>query len=339
MDIAKCVRIFDPDPADDFVAKREAAIRDLRSRFLKKPNVAGLMRLVSEVSVVFGDSPKSPASITENIEAAIKKQSVSFVRDGRDLEMCVCAATALVAVIESGTRARSSFNIPDVLAVAMWSGASFLPPCTEPKLEEFRSQAIDIARSRILKAGLEKRVRKQIQDFGRFGDDNFTHKAFEQATKPTVHALTDNAALDREEIDVLWWVLAGTSEILKRPLSSLSPECRAVATGIELGALMRRLPSQSHRNLSMRGIDEGNPLPLTKLLDGLGDDRSPIAATFANESLIDHAPSVFPLLWAIRTGDGTMNGADLARSMREWCARALLERAVLRIQYEGQRKI
>ena len=337
MDIAKCVRIFDPDPDDDLVTKREAAINHLRTQLLKRRSVPDLMAIGSGICGVFLDSPSIPDVLADQIEAAIKKSSRSFVRDERDLEIGVCAAAAVVQSINSKAKSWQAGSASDILAVSVWSALEFLPVCKEPKLEEFRAMAVDAARNRILKAGLETRARSSVPKLGVLEDGELSNEAISSAIEPTLNALQINADLDREEIDILWWVLGGVSNILERPLQSLPPAVRVVTTGVEIGALMRALPTQSHRNLALRGLDEADPLPLPEILRAFGEDRLRIAATFQEESLIDHAPLVFPLLAAVRSGKATRPGADVARSLSEWGARALLERAVLRIQYEDHR--
>ena len=338
MDIAKCVRIFNPEPDDDFVNKRTAAIKDLKTRFLKKRAMPDLMAVGSGVCEVFRDPPSMPDILATQIETAIRKQSASFVQDGRDLEMGVCAAAAVVLSFNSDSKVRDDgWSASDILAVALWSALSFLPPCNAPKLNNFRAQAVSAARNHILKTSLETRARQDVPVLGAFDGEENTCEAFASATAPTVNALRINAALDREEIDLLWWVLGGASEIFGRPLQSLSPEARAVTTGVEIGALMRALPTQSHRNLALRGLEEADPLPLPNLLAALGEDRLVVAASFKDESLIDDAPLVFPLLSALRSGESTGMGADLSRPLSEWGARALLERAVLQIKHGGHR--
>ena len=339
MDVARFVRIFEPDPSDDFVAKRAAAIKDLRTRFLRKRDPGTVMTLASGVLGVFRDPPVVPESHVGAIEGAIKKQSESFVRDDRDLEMSVCTTIAVVHAIQSGSKVSEGWAIADVLATAVWSGASFLPASPEPKLEGLRSQAIVAAQQRILDSSLDTRIRHKVPDFGQFGDDALGAEAFGEATAGTIEALRYNASLDREELDMLWWVLGDTSIVLETPLGSLSPETRAIVTGIELGALLRGLPGQSHRNLCVRGVGDAEPMSLPRLLEALGDDRMALAASFGNEALVDEAASVFPLLNGIRAGSSALAGAEVARPLREWCARALLERVVLRMQYREHRRI
>ena len=334
IDIAKCVRIFDPDPSDDLVAKRKAAIKSLRTRFLKKRKVNSLMKLGSDVLGVFRDPPLCPQANIDVIEEAIKKESESFIREDRDLEMSVCTMAAVIQAIEVGGQAQDCLAVADVLGVAVWSGASFLPPNSEPKLEQLRLEVVSAARNRILRSSLETRQRFEVPDFDMSGHKTVTVGALKEATFTTVKALTYNAALDREELDLLWWVLAKTSQFLDQPLCKLSPESRAIATGLELGQLMRGLPTQSHRNLSLRGIAEVEPLTLEKLVKALGDDRhSLLSAVISDEEVIEEAPSVFPLINALRTGKSNLACADVKRSLQEWCNRALLESSVVRLQY------
>ena len=339
MDVARFVRIFEPDPSDDFVAKRTAAIKDLRTRLLRKKNDGALMSLASEVLGVFRDPPVIPNGHVAAIEASIKKHSQSFVRDDRDLEMSVCMMIAVVNAIQAGGKVSEGWATADVLATALWSGASFLPANPDPKLEEFRSQAIGAARQRILASCLETRNRHKVPEFGHFGDESLDTETFEAATAGTIDALRYNSALDREELDILWWVLAASSIVFEKPLASLSPTTRAITTGIELGTLLRGLPGQSHRNLSLRNLEEAEMLSLAGVVDALGDDRMALAASFESEALVGDAASVFPLLNAIRVGSSDLSGAEVPRSLGEWCARALLERAVLRIQYPEYRRL
>lgn len=338
MDIAKYIRIFELEPDDDFVTKRKSAIRALRTRFLSNKSISKLMAIGSDVCEVFHESPAMSDTLATQVETAIKKFSPSFVRDDRDLEMGVCAAMAVVQSINSNSskKVRDHLLASDVLAVALWSAASFLPPCSVPKLEEFRLQAVEDARDRILNSSLKTRARHDVPPLGPFSDEDAKtiYEEFEQATTPTVDALRINAALDREEINLLWWVLSGTSEILEQRLLSLSPVVRAVITGVEIGALMRALPTQSHRNIALRGLDKEDSVSLPGLLEALGETRSIIADSFKEESLIDDAPLIFPLLSAIRSGKSTGLAADSPRALSEWGARALLERAVLQIQYK-----
>ena len=129
------------------------------------------------------------------------------------------------------------------------------------------------------------------------------------------------------------------SDIMDGPLQLLSSAVRAVTIGVEIGALMRGLPTQAHRNLALRNLDDSDPISLMQLLEELGESRLKLAASFKEETLIDKTPLVFPLLSAIRSGEGTGLSVDIPRQLSEWTARALLERSILRFQYKDKREI
>ena len=334
MDIAKCVRIFEPDPDDDFVTEREAAIKELGNRLSKRQNISDLVVIGNGVCEIFRDPSSISDTLATQIEDAINKKNPSFVRDGRELELSVCATAAVVQSISSSRNTRRGWSAPDILAAALWSALSFLPACRAPKLETFRKLAVDAARERILRTSSAARIRYQVLVLEAFDVEKTSLEVFASEATQRIDKLQINAAFDREEIDVLRWVLGGVSEIFDQPLRSLSPEAHAVTTGVEIGALMQAPPTQSHRNYTSCDIEEKEPLSLLKLLAALGEDRVKIAGSFEDEALINKAPFVFPLLSAIRSGEVTGPGADSPRSLSEWGARALLERAVLRIQYK-----
>ncbi len=332
MDIAKCVRIFEPDPDDAFVTERRAAIRELGNRLSRRQNISGRIATVNGVCGVFRDPSSIPDSLATQIEGAIKKKSASFARDGRDLELGVCATAAVVQLINSGKNVRNGWSAADMLAASLWSALSFLPTCNASKLESFRKLAVGAARGRTLSVSLAARVRHDVPELEAFDAAKTTPEDFASEAAQTIDELRINAAFDREEIDVLRWGLGGVSEIFGRPLHLLSPATRVITTGVEIGAFMQALPTQSHRNLALRDLEETNLLPLPELLVALGDGRVKISDSFEDEPLIDQAPLVFPLLSAIRSGKGNGLGAALPRSLSEWGARALLEHALLRVR-------
>ena len=341
MDVARCVRVFSTPMNDDLVTKRSAAIDSLASEYAKLREISRILAISSDLLAVFDRESSISEQLAEQVEAAIKEQSVSFVRDGCNLEVAVCALAAAVKLVEDGTRARSGWRVSDVLAVALWSGASYVSACERPKLEELRDYAIKVARNQVLRIGLEARKRRKVPQFSSFPEEEdfeATRDAFKKATS-AIDALTNNAALDREEIDLLWWAVGGVSETLGKPFPSLPLPVRTVVAGVELGSMMRRLPTQSHRNLAFRGVEDSQTLSLPSLLNALGESRSIIADSVSQEPLIEDAPRIFPLLWALRHNKSSDSAGGRQRSLVEWGSRALLERATLRINYKGLQRI
>src|SRR5690606_34336428 len=155
----------------------------------------------------------------------------------------------------------------------------------------------------------------------------------------TVDALRRNSALDREELDFLWWALAGRSRLLRKKLSALSEPIRLIAAAIDASSLMRRLPCEVHRELVLMGVDTDPELTLADLLAALGDARSPLAAPFQHGLALE-APGVFPVLNAIVSGNSDGGTAVSAkRKSSEWAERVLLEATLDKLRETGPRKI
>lgn len=338
MDIGKYIRIFETGPDDAFIEKRESAIKDLRAHFLKNATVQGLVTLASDCFGVFEEKIEMPDELAQQVELAIQKYSPSFEAAEKDLEVGVCAALAILGVIKSSSKATQGWLVADVLAFSCWSGLAFLAQSKISRLEDLRSELVEASRARILKTGLETRERVKVPDFAEFGASG-TKEEFAKSTSATIAALKYNSALDREEIDLLWWVLSGYSNLMCEALASLDVELRAIAAGIEVGSMLRALPTAAHRNLALKGINSEKKYQLSDLLTALGNDMSQLAESYSAETIVDAAPAVFPLLHSIRHNTSSLEGGRIVRTLGEWAARALLERSVLRIQHAGKREI
>jgi hypothetical protein len=96
---------------------------------------------------------------------------------------------------------------------------------------------------------------------------------FGEAMAETVEALRTNAALDREELNFLWWAQLGRSRLLKRQLSAIAEPTRIVAAGIEAARMLRRFPAEVHREIVLRTLDQDPELDLTEMLQAIGDDH------------------------------------------------------------------
>lgn len=339
METIKYVRIFELEPDDDFVTKRASAIKDLKAVFGKISALPDIVATAADVCHVFHTTPKFSDSLLQQIEDAIRKHSVSFERDGHELEIGVCGMAAVIEIVESNPTNRVGWTLADVFAVALWSALSYLPPSQTPKLDDLRLAAIQAARSRILRTGYESRKRTQVIVPGGIGDEPAAQAAFGAAAVKAIEALQVNAAHDREEIELLWWVLADYSDIIDSPHSQLSPSTLAISVGLEVGSLLRVLPTQSHRNLVLRNIPNGEPISLAEVIVGLGSDREKIAKSFEDEKMVEQAPMVFPLLSSIRSGIPIEIDLDTKKPLQEWAFRALLERTVLGVQHSQKRVI
>jgi hypothetical protein len=157
-------------------------------------------------------------------------------------------------------------------------------------------------------------------------------KSFADGTRATVDALRANAAVDREELDLLWWVLSDRSDLLERRFSTEeNSAARAIASGLEAGQMLRRMPAPAHLHLVLRNLaDDVSSYSLPELLKAAESDRRALAGA-CESSLIAACPAVFPLLNALLNGKSTDTNGKQKRTLADWAARALLESSIIRV--------
>jgi hypothetical protein len=335
-DIATHVRIFDADPDDDLVVKRTAAIKDLASRFGKGGQVATFFQTANDIAAAVEAKGKVSDAMSKQVESAVRNGGAdAFVATGQDLQVKVCALLAALELLESGAPTTSDLNGATILAIGLWSALSFQAPLTEPKLEALRANLMRVARQHVIQSATSSRQRAKVPDVNIATSDPFDSanvaKSVNDGLRAALNALRTNAAVDREEIDLLWWVLSDWSTLLDRRYSGLTdPVTAALSSGIEAGQMLRRLPGDAHRNLVLRHVKQGEPVSLADLIKLLGNDQPLLAAAFPDRTVIAACPAVFPLLAAL-TGSALHARAKQTRAVSEWAARSLLETAAFHV--------
>ncbi len=333
-DIARYCRIFDQTPSDDLVTKRTQGIEALRKAWLKKTDVEGLVRLASGVADALQDPNALPASLATEAVTPLKKFSPALIYQGHELEIAVCSAVALLAWLESSS---PSDDVPmsktGCIASALWCALAVQTPSSNLKLEELRRQVLSQAQEWVLNCGILTRRRKTIPDFemplqeGEVPDAPKLLEKVEIAADATISALRENAIRDREELDLLWWALSDFSETLSRPLSALPPVLRAITGALEISKIMRRLPTESHKQLVIRQIEDTEAMSFEAILADLGEDRAKLAGIHSGSKIVSDLPRVFPLLSAIATNDRKVD-SSINLPLSIWTKHVLLEACV-----------
>ena len=259
-----------------------------------------------------GSDPFS-ASAAGIVSRAVPDSSVSNA-----LVASACVMSATIRVL--GSRQLSAprkVTRRDSIALALWSALSFQKSLPERRLEDVRAEMLSSARCTALDLAGRRRTRRAVRDGASLEAQNSSFRW--------------NAALDREEIEVLRWTLADESTLLDRPYSEVpSDETVAVARGFELGLLLTKLPVFGHYELAVRDAAPEHQVNLAGLLDALGEDRHALVSPFEGNSEIGACPTVFPLLTALGGGATAEADAAVARSLADWCGRALLESAIFK---------
>ena len=183
-------------------------------------------------------------TLNREIEGAVRESGAeAFVAAEQPLQVAVCGLLGALQGLD-GAASTGEIGMRGVLAIGLWSALSFQPPRTEPKLEVLRGEVLKKAHRHVIEMANGSRQRVKVPDA--VTKETEPAKIAEFVTtvlNPAVNALRINAALDREEIDLLWWALGDWSELLKRRYSA-SPDsvATALASGIEAGQMLRCMP-------------------------------------------------------------------------------------------------
>ncbi len=333
--MAKYVRIFWPEPKDEDVNRRNTAVATIQTAISTLNDPWKAIRLASALADAVADGKARNEFAGEVEQAIVGAGSAAFVRENHDLEIVVVALVAALDLIRREPD-DSGWSPVDALAAGLWSALSFQSPISQESVELLRQEVLDAAQTRTMLTAERSRKRAPVPEIGPLSINEAhptglrANTVYRRATEPLVKALRENAELDREELEFLWWTIEDWSEALGVRLSDADPLVRAVVAGIDGASKLRRLPASGHRNVVLRGVPAGSSAGLTALLAALGDRRVTLAKSI-NAERVDRLATVFPLLAAIKSGDTTRAGADIERDARDWGARALLEGGILQV--------
>lgn len=331
------IRITSLTPTNEDVDARRAAIGELSSAWAKITDLGEILNKAEMIADSLGGDGQPYEDLGLEVQEALQKHASAFLYTESPLDVGVCAGAAALSIL-GGSPGTGGWTTTDVYSNILWSALAFQPTLAEEKREKLRREVLDLAQQRSRSAADKARERTVVPEMGdlivTIADGAKPTTTFKKATGATIEALRRNAALDREELDFLWWVQLNRSRLLKRPISGMAEPLRLVTSGIEAASHLRRLPADLHYDLVLRTVDDDPELDLKELIEAIGDDRKLLAASF-NATRVSAHSSVFPLLHALATGEVDATGAEEKRNASTWGGRALLEAGLSRMCDNG----
>jgi len=334
--MAKYARIFWVDPKDEEVGRRNRAVADIRN-WLAALSSTEAVELAGSLSNAVAGGALAEYAVEVVEKAIVAAGSDAFVREGKDAEILVCALVAALDLVRSRPVSPRGWSAADALAAGLWSSLSFQSPIEKEGIEMLRHDVLTAAQDRVMEVAEAARVRTAVPEIGPLvipetaPTGSKANTAFKKATAPLVDALRDNAELDREEIDFLWWAMSDWSEHLKLPLSALENTARAVVAGLAGGERLRKLPASGHLHVVLRAVNTGDETTLAQAVAALAEYREALLPTFQS-NLLEKSRPVFPLLSTLSGANPEIPGATEPRSARDWGGRALLEAGILHLE-------
>tara|TARA_R110001592_G_scaffold3525_25_gene20090 strand:- start:2419 stop:3456 length:1038 start_codon:yes stop_codon:yes gene_type:complete len=337
-DIAQHIRIFQADPTDDFVEKRTKAIQDIATCMRKRANIDNILQLANDLAEGLSSNGKLISeTLLEEVGGAIKEQAPSFVTEGQNLQIITCAVLAAIEVVGSAPPSTRKPSRTDVLASGLWSALSFQTPVKETKLEALRKELMEKSHSLVIQSSVSARGRNQVPNIKTVATDGADWEKFSKDLKAeqdkVLSSLRDNAVLDREEIDLLWWVLSDWSEALNQKISSLPPQVGGITGGIEAACLLRRMPGDAHKHLVLRNVSAGDSYSLKEVIEAVGDSGAKLVDRFLERGALKECAAIFPLCFSLLEGKPSHKDKNEKRDLMDWSARALLEASILHVMF------
>lgn len=339
--IASHMRISGVVVTDNDVESRHSAAKSLAATWKKDTNCSTIASKAAQVAAaLYEDMPSEDLGL--EVQSAIQKKSPSYLYEERPLDVSVCAGMAMSSIFDSSIINNNGWMVVDVYAAALWSTLAYQPVQECPRREKLRSEVLMKASDWSNKSAEKSRERIEVPNPKivtiKVNEDDEVTNDVKEALSQTIDSLRRNAALDREELDFLWWVQLGRSRLLKKPLVEIVDATRVIALAIEAANLLRRLPCEIHREIVLRTLGENMELSLGELLEVLGEDREILCSRIEIANVIN-CPDVFPFLYALHTGEVSGVGSSVKRPISEWGERALLETALARIMSQGAGKL
>ncbi|SDC45894.1 hypothetical protein SAMN05444679_103122 [Variovorax sp. CF079] len=332
--IADYARIFQTGSDDDWVEKRNKATSQVTTWLATQP-CSQAVRIASALAESLAGGAL-PDALANEVASHIRQHAPSFVRTDElgDLQIKVVTCVGALSLVSSEVES-AGWKCPDALAGGLWSALWFQQPLPEVKLEELRQDLLAASQVRVSKVAELTRQRRPVPEIGAVAIDQNSpngskvNAAFARAVGPMVNALRDNAALDREELDFMWWLLSERSDLLDEALSGLPDAARAVVCGLDAAAKLRRLPARAHRDVVLRKVSGTERVSLGEVIDLLGDRRVRMAEGLGTP--IKDSEAVLPLIHAVCEGTASHQFSAERLAPSEWAARALLEGAIHRL--------
>jgi hypothetical protein len=331
------LRITGLTPSNEDVNACRAAVASLAAGWGKIKDPEIIITKAAAIAESLGGSGTPSADFGAEIQLAVQKHASAFLYAEQPLHVGVCAGMAAMSIMRAEPGSHG-WTIVDLYTNALWLSLAFQPALDDEKRENLRCEVLDRAHRRSVESAEAARERGDVADSVELivtlaEADKFTTN-FKKISTSTLDVRRRNAALDREELDFLWWSQLTRSRLLDRPLAQIAEPTRFVTLGVEAATHLRRLPSEVHRDLVLRTLDSDPEIDLVELLVQIGDDRIVLVNSIEVETVSAH-PTVFPLLNAIVSGRTDCIGANEKRKISTWGARSLLESALSKMMTVG----
>jgi hypothetical protein len=299
-------RIVSATPSTQAVEARTKAATELFNSLPKQDGTA-VLALAQGVARNFDGSPSEGPTIEWLLRTLkIHDPAVSENLSENGLELrCIAAITLGELLLRSKEQPQPNAT---VAAAAFMSAMNIRPLPTKrylrAMLEGLAKLALDVIE---VSANLRRKpvVILELQDKELAIADVPTAKAAILRMQTQISGLKQNAATDREEINLFWFIASGFSRTKNKPFAGLPLSIAAVHAALEVQHFVLIPPALNCFEIlaalveNKRDAEELKPLPLKDFLAVWGSDEfgAIAAANSPDADLASRFPAVFPVTW------------------------------------------
>jgi hypothetical protein len=329
--------IVNPQPTDEVIEQR----KDAAARLVKQvgaPNV-----VFSCVELAMLEQPRAPSATLSGcmdlVGECIRHGDPTFSTDhqGNALELRVLAAIALGEIISAATALDSHSLGAAALALAAVSCRT-LPPGRH--LRRMLEDLVRLAAEALSNAGTQARHKSEP----RLAEKVAVDAAGLETLRKGISDLAALRRVDREDVDVLGWIVRRRSRTTQEALDVLAPGARALVVGTELAdfVLVPPPPNSTQTLASLVGHADTAPLTIASvvsslpehfwtLLQPIGDLPKQCPRILALSYLGTLRPSSGAADWARAFEDQTSFPTDTSALPIAWAKQAFTERIAQRL--------
>jgi hypothetical protein len=357
-------RIVNSSPTTQTIDNRKEAIRTVVDTLDEARDLDGALGFAAGVVAGFEMNFTQNSPVVQALVRAIRARESAFPEDLSEnaLELRACAAVVVGEIIAPGDdQVPKAMALP--VAAALRSGLGARPSSAERFLAQVLHELDDVAAKALALAALSRRQPQtelaqrfdNLQEMADLSALSAAWKSFIPALRGAMKEITAQSAIDREEIDVLWWMFGGASITTGKPMAEMAAGAAALCCGAELGSQCLVPPSPAFEAMVRRAYETGRkPDEMSKksltsvAADWHGQLASVLVPDEATRALARKYPLLFPLSWLcdrLLSSMGARGWADEFKRMTNmspshvlppasWAVQALRERVACRAYAE-----
>jgi hypothetical protein len=307
-------------PPDELVEKRRAAASEIITAFEKTRDPSVAIGLLQMALAGADRSRVLSASAAQLVADSIRKHQAAFPQDLGECAVDLAAVSGIVVgeLLKRGTDQEADEHVI-LLATTTVAGLAFRPPTAEASWRPLLASLLKGARELIDAEAERQRTRDNLSpvELGELeipgADPGQLATAVEKLRdllseclgelNSRLDRLQNAAVADREEVDVLWWMLAAYTETLDKRIEELKPSAAALCVA-ELADKLMLPPGLNVIRVVQKALREGrNSKALSALeLRSLASAWDDVVARLLEPpstavEFVRKQPGMLPLSW------------------------------------------